>query len=115
MSAAVLDAALPSALLRSHGRLTWDRPRARGRDPEPSVLRTADVRPLAAPQCGRRHGGSAGVVQPARTDGPTAGGVDVSHRASAAAWHAELAGQTRLTVVSERALDDVRRCWLDTG
>ncbi len=40
--AAALDSALPSALLRSHGRLTWDTPLTGGRDTEASVLRTAD-------------------------------------------------------------------------
>lgn len=29
------------------------------------------------------------------------------------AWHAELAGQTRLTVKPAQALDDVRGQWLD--
>jgi hypothetical protein len=40
--ATALHAALPSALLRSHGRLAWDRPLTDGRDTDPSVLRTAD-------------------------------------------------------------------------
>lgn len=41
-TATALHAALPSALLRSHGRLTWDRPLTGGRDTDPSVLRSAD-------------------------------------------------------------------------
>ncbi len=174
--AAVLDAALPSALLRSHGRLTWDRPLTRGRDTESSVLRTVDglavrIQLLTATGYPRwpcelrrihRRFDDAPTVQmrvptlaafaamklvawadraaprdlydlwllrsaPAEVaaarvlftrHGPTGRPpAEWLFRTapSSDAWHAELAGQTRLTVESERALDDVRRHWLDIG